>query len=62
MTEKMLERIIVHLPETLYLDVVRTAERRDLAASAYIRKLLEKDMYGAVGMRDAKRIEEDRRS
>lgn len=58
--EKCLERVIVHMPESLYLDVVRTAERKDLAASAYIRKLLEKDMYGAVGSRDAQRITEGR--
>lgn len=60
MSEKRLELIIVHLPETLYRDVLDEATHQDLAASAFIRKMLIQYLYGAKGKRDTKMYGEDR--
>lgn len=60
MTEKCLEHIQLHLPETLYRDVLDEATQQDLATSAFIRKVLTQYLYGAKGKRDTKRYAEDR--
>jgi hypothetical protein len=46
MAEKCIERIQLHLPERLYRDILIEATERDLAASAFIRRVMEKYLYG----------------
>lgn len=53
--EICIERIQLHLPETLYLDLLAESAEQDLAASAFIRKVLEQYLYGAKGKRDSHR-------
>jgi hypothetical protein len=41
----------LHLPEALYDDLARQARADSRAASEYIRVLLERHLYGALGAR-----------
>jgi hypothetical protein len=58
--DKCIERIQLHLPEALYQDILAEAAERDLAASAFIRSVMEKYLYGAKGTRDAHRRDAER--
>lgn len=55
--EKCIERIQLHLPESLYQDVLAEAAERDLAASAFIRNVLERHLYG-----NRRRVQDSNRS
>ena len=60
MSEKMLERIICHIPESLYTDALIQADREEIAAGALLRKALQQYLYGKFKSRGSERISEDR--
>ena len=60
--DKCIERIQLHLPEPLYQDLLTEAAERDLAASAFIRSVLEKYLYGNRRRQDADRSAKERKA
>lgn len=58
--EKITERIELHLPETTHRDTLLEANRRDQAASTFVRHVLEQYLYGCRCRPDALRREEAR--
>lgn len=59
--EKCIERIQLHMPTSLYHDLLKAAARADLFAGAYLRRMAERVLYGEQGREGAPGREKDRR-
>lgn len=59
--EKCIERIQLHMPTSLYHDLLKAAARANLAASAYLRRMTERVLYGERGREGAHRCAKERR-
>lgn len=59
--EKCIERIQLHMPTSLYHDILKAAARADLSASAYLRRMTERVLYGELEKEGAHRCAKERR-